>query len=213
LFRSAGFYSGETVFQQEVIAGQSVEFDYRGTRVARFTPEFQFIYTVSKWSADDSWAVNLTNINDTICILKKYESDFDWSTLSKWFAASPHLFPITAALLHYLEQADIVTVSPQLRKALAAADCKLGPRTLKLLTWLLHTYPFNARDKFYGSYAMWRAHALWLYLTKPNSRDSKIPIAVFRALLRSANYGRYNPIVFVPFRLKALVYRIRGSRH
>ena len=212
LFRSTGFYANEYVFQPDNFAGQHVKFDYRGIRVARFTPEFQFIYAVSKWSADDHWAVNLKNINDIIHILKKYESEFDWPTLSKWFAASPHLFPITAALLDYLEQADIVTVSPQLREALADADRKLGARTLKLLTWLLHTYPFNARGKVYGRYARWRAHALWLYLSKPNCRDFKIPIAILRALLRSANYGRYNPIVFVPFRLKALVYRIRGNR-
>ena len=50
LFAPAEYYSGEYVFQPDNIAGQSVEFDYRGTRVARFTPEFQFIYTVSKWS-------------------------------------------------------------------------------------------------------------------------------------------------------------------
>ena len=149
LFAPAEFYSGEYVFQPDNIAGQSVEFDYRGTRVARFTPEFQFIYTVSKWSVDRDWAVNLKNINDTIHILRKYQSEFDWPTLSRWFAASPHLFPITTALLHYLEQADIVTVSPQLREALAGADRRLGSKTLRLLAWLLHTYPFNARDKVY----------------------------------------------------------------
>ena len=209
LFRSTGLYSGETVFQPEIFAGESVEFDYRGTRVARFTPECQFIYTVSKWSVDESWAVNLTNINDTIHILRKYNSEFDWPTLSKWFAASPHLYPITAALLDYLEQADIVAVAPQLREVLAGTDRELGSRTLKLLAWLLHTYPFNARNKDYGRYARWRAHSLWLYLSKPNSHYFKMPIAILHAMLRSASYGRYNPIVFVPFRWKALVYRIK----
>lgn len=209
LFGSAELYSAESIFQPDNVAGQTIECDYRGTRVARFTPEFQFIFTVSKWSVDESWAVNLKNINDVIHILRKYESEFDWSTLSKWFAASPHLIPITAALLHYLEQADVVRVSPQLHEALAGADRKPGSITLKLLAWLLHTYPFNALDKVYGRYARWRAHALWLYLSKPNGCDSKIPIAIFRALLRSAKYGRYNPIVVVPFRLKILVHRVR----
>ena len=209
LFGSVEFYSGETVFQPDNIAAQIVEFDYRGIRVARFTPEFQFIFTVSKWSVDEGWAANLASINDVIHILRKYESEFDWSILSKWFAANPHLYPIIVALLHYLEQADIVRISPQLREALAGAGRKLGPITLKLLLWLLHTYPFNARDTVYGRYAQWRAHALWLNLSKPNSSDIKIPIAILRALLRSANYGRYNPIVIVLFRLKVLVYRIR----
>ena len=209
LFSPAEFYSGEHVFQPDIIEGQSVEFDYRGIRVARFTPEFQFIYTVSKWSVDANWAVNMKNINDTIHILRKYESTFDWPTLSKWFAASPHLYPITAALLHYLEQADLVTVSPQLREALAGADRKLGPRRLKFLAWLLNTYPFNARDKNDDSYEAWFAHALWLYLTKPNSRDLGIPREIMRQFCTNALYGKYNPFRRVQSGLKALVHRTK----
>ena len=209
LFSAEEFYSGETVFQSDNIARQSVEFDYRGIRVARFTPEFQFIYTVSKWSVDVGWAVNLASINDTIHILRKYESEFDWSTLSKWFADSPHLFPITAPLLHYLEQAELITVSPQLREALVRADRKLGLRKLKLLAWLLRTYPFNARDKFYAAYKRRCAHALWLYLSKPNNRDLGIPRELLRQLHLSALYGKYNPVRRVLSGLRTLIHRIR----
>jgi hypothetical protein len=212
LFALAEFYSGEYVFQSDNIERQIVEFDYRGTRVARFTPEFQFIYTISKWSVDRDWAVNLKNINDTIHILRKYESEFDWPTLSRWFAASPHLFPITATLLHYLEQADIVTVSPQLHEALAGADRKLGSKTLRLLAWLLHTFPFNARNKVYEDHTRWFAHALWLYLTKPNSRDLGITSAILHKLYISALYGKYNPVRRVLSGLKTLVYQITGNR-
>jgi hypothetical protein len=209
LFGSDELYSREPVFQPRSFAGQSIAFDYRGIRVARFTPEFQFIFTVSKWSVDDDWAINLTGINDVIHILRKYEYDFDWLTISTWIAANPHLGPIITALLYYLEQAAIVTISPGLRRVLSGVDQTPGKQTLRLLAWLLHTYPFNARNKVYGGYARWRAHALWLHLSKPDGRDIKIPIAICRAMLRSADYGRYNPIVVVPFRLKALVYRLR----
>jgi hypothetical protein len=209
LFAPAEFYSGEYVFQPDIVAEQIIEFDYRGVRVARFTPEFQFIYTVSKWSVDRDWSVNLKNINDTIHILRKYESEFDWPTLSRWLAASPHLFPIIVVLLHYLEQADIITVSPQLFEALAGADRKLGSKKLRLLAWLLHTFPFNARNKVYDGYARWFAHALWLYLTKPNDRDLGIPSELFHQFYMSALYGKYTPIPRVRAGLKALVYRIR----
>ena len=59
-------------------------------RVARFTPEFQFVFTLSKWSVDENWAINLTSVNDIIHILKKYESTFNWQTLSKWIAIAAH---------------------------------------------------------------------------------------------------------------------------
>ena len=209
LFAQTEFYSGEYVFQPDCIAGQNVEFDYRGTRAARFTPEFQLIYTLSKWSVDESWAVKLTSINDTIHILKKYEPELDWPTLLRWFAASPHLLPITVALLHYLEQADIVAVPPLLRESLADADRKHGPRKLKLLTWLLHTYPFNARDKFHGGFSRWCAHSLWLHLTNPNSRDLGITSARLHRFYMSALYGKSNPFRSVKSGLNALVYRIR----
>lgn len=212
LIGAADFYAGEPVFQSDIFTAHKVEFEYEGTRVARFTPQYQFIYTVSKWSADAGWAENLTNINDVIHILKKYESEFDWPTLSRWISASPYLIPITVALLHFLEQADIITVSPRLRDALFGADHKLGPKRLKMLTWLLNTYPFNVRNKNYGGYSRWRANALWLYLSKPKISDSEIPIAILRALLRSLRYGRYNPIYFVPLRLKALFYWIKEKR-
>jgi hypothetical protein len=211
LFGSPEFYSGEYVFQPDIITEQSVEFDYIGTHVARFTPEFQFIYTVSKWSVDREWARNLKNINDIIHILGKYESGFDWPKLSKWFAASPHLCPITYALLHYLEQADIVTVSPQLREALACADRKLGSRTLMMLAWLLHTYPFNARNKVYNAYTRWCAHALWLYLTKPIGRDLGIPGAIWYEFWQSALYGKYSPFHKLMSGLKRLGYRAKGN--
>ena len=161
---------------------------------------------------DRDWAVNLKNINDTIHILRKYESEFDWSTLSRWFAASPHLFPINTALLHYLEQADIVTVPPQLREVLAGADRKLGAKTLRLLAWLLHTFPFNARNKAYEGYTRWFAHALWLYLTKPNDRDLGIQSEILHQFYMSALYGKYSPTRRVLSGLKMLVYQITGNR-
>jgi len=209
LFGSEEFYSREAVFQRESFAGQAIPFDYHGIPVARFTPEFQFIFTVSKWSVDDDWAINLTGINDAIHILQESESQFDWPTISGWTEANPHLVPIISALMHYLEQVGIVTMSPELQKALAGAAQEPRKRTMELLARLLHAYPFNADTMAHGGYARWRAHALWLHLSKPGGSDFKIPMAILRAMLRSARYGRYNPIVVVPFRMKTLLYRVK----
>jgi hypothetical protein len=211
LFGVAEFYSQESAFQPESIEEQTIEFNYRGTRAARFTPELQLIYTVSKWSVDSSWSVNLTNINDTIHILKKYESVLHWPRLSDWFAVSPHLFPTTVALLTYLEQADIVSVSPNLREALAGADRELAPRTLKLLTWLLHTYTFNARNSVHSGFSRWCTHSLWLLLTNPNRRALGIPGAILYQFCMSALYGDNYSIRRLLFEIKALFLRLRNS--
>lgn len=207
LFAKAEFYSGENVFLPDNIAGQRIEFDYKGNRVARFTPEFQLIYTLSKWSVDRGWATNLKNINDAIHILKTHEAEFDWPVLNNWFAASPHLFPITAPLLHYLQATDILTIPAQLPEALACANRTLGPTKMRLLVWLLHTYPFNAVVKPPKAYRSWFAHALWLYLTRPIGRELGITRQLWYEFRQSALYGKYSPVGRTMSTFKALVYR------
>lgn len=212
LFGSAELYSKERVFMSDTFGKEIVEFEYCGIPAARFSPEFQFIYTVSKWSVDQGWAINLKNINDTIHILAEHQSTFDWLLLKKWLTISPRLTPVISSLLQYLEAAQLVTISHRLRAVLSDAAPPSGRHTMKLLARLLHNYPFNAQCKFYSRYAQWRAHSQWLYLSRPNGRDLKIPVSIFQSLLRSANYGRYNPIYIVLFRLQGLAYRIRRGR-
>lgn len=194
LFATDEFYAAEAVFRLDNIARNTVEFDYRGTRAARFTPEFQFIFTASKWSADRDWAVNMMNINDMVHILRKYQATFDWTVLSRWFADSPHLVLIIAPLLRYLERADIVTLLPQMNELLVRGDRQLGPRKLKMLAWLLRTFPFGARNRIHGAYARWCAHAIWLYSTRPHGRSLGIRKTLLRQLSLSALYGKYNPV-------------------
>ena len=211
LFGSPEFYSGEYVFQPGNITAQTVDFDYRGVLVTRFTPEFQFIYTVSKWSVDFDWATNLKNINDTIHILRKYDSAFDWATLSMWFAANPHLAPLVAPLLNYLQRVELVIVSPQLRQVLTRADHNLGPKKLRMLEWLLHTYPFNAQNKNVPNYRRWFAHAFWMYLTKPKSRNLGIGREITRQFYTNALYGQYNPIRRLRSLIEEVTNRLRRN--
>lgn len=203
LFAKAEFYAEEPVFQPDNIRTQTIEFNYQGVGANRFTPEFQLVYTLSKWSADRDWAVNLKNINDIIHILNLYQARFDWAIISAWYKANPHLFSITTALLHYLEQANILKISPQMREILACADHPLSATTLKLLAWLLRTYPFNSRNKLYDGHVRWYAHAAWLYLTKPASRDLGIAKAILHQFYLSALYGRYSPISKILSALKS----------
>ena len=212
LFGSAEFFSGASVFLRDVVNGQLVEFDYRGYRASRFTPEFQFIYTLSKWSADEGWAVNIKNINDLIHILKKYESDFDWPVLKQWFRNSPHLMPIWMALSKYLDATGIFRASPGFEALFADTAQVVGPRTLRLQLWLLERYPFSAHSRHQGRFERWCAHSLWLNLSKPGSHDLKLPIALLLTLLRCSNYGRYNPIQIVSFRIRPLLQRLANVR-
>ena len=209
LFGSHEFYSRECVFQTNSITAQSVDFDYRGIRVTRLTPEFQLIYTVSKWNVDFDWATNLKNINDTIHILTKYESAFDWATLSNWFANNPHLPPIIAPLLNYLQQVGLTVDSPKMRDALACGDHNLGPRTLRLLAWVLHKYPLNSRARTSPNYGGWFAHALWMYLTKPKNRKLGVGREIMRQFFTNALYGKYNPIRRMWSPIEAVIDRMR----
>ena len=194
LFAPGEPFAEEPVFQSDNIDTQKLEFEYRGIKALRFTPEYQLVFTISKWGIDGNWAVNLTNINDTIHILRRNESELNWSTLAGWLAANPWLYGNITALMTYLEKTDIVTVPPQLWEMLTDTDRKIQPGTMRILLWLLHDYPFNAREKSRDGYAGWRAHAMWQYLTRPNSRDIMIPFSILRTMLRSIHHGKYNPL-------------------
>ena len=193
LFAPGGRFAEQPVFQTDNIRAQTVEFDYNGIRASRFTPEFQLVYTIGHWAVDGNWAVNLTSINDTIHILRRHQSDMNWSTLEGWIAGSPRIYPNIAALTSYLDQADIVAMSPRMREVLAHSKLELGRRTTKILIWLLHNYPFNAGEKTRDSYAMWRARAIWQELARPSGRDIKIPYSFARTVFRSFHHGKYNP--------------------
>jgi hypothetical protein len=145
-------------------------------------------------SGDGNWASNLTSINDAIHILRKYESELDWSTLSGWFASKPWLYANFAVLMNYLEQADVVTVSPQMRNALELPAGAIEPMKLKLMMWLLHDYPFNARGKTRDGDARRHGHAIWLELNKKDSSNFKILKAMLRAMIGSVHHGKYNPL-------------------
>ena len=194
LFAPGGRFAEQPVFQTDNIRAQTVEFDYNGIRASRFTPEFQLVYTIGHWAVDGNWAVNLTSINDTIHILRRHQSDMNWSTLEGWIAGSPRIYPNIAALVNYLEQMDILTTSPGMHESLKNTKNELQPGTMKILLWLLHNYPFNAREKTRDGYARWRARAMWQELTRPNSRDIRIPFSFLRTAIRSIHHGRYNPL-------------------
>ena len=182
------------MFQPDSIASHQVDTELNGIRVARFTPELQFVYTISKWSVDRDWAVNLKNINDVVHILTSHEKDFDEQLLAGWFAESPHLYPITLALLNYLQQSNVVAEMPRLQNVLTMSGHSFGSTRLKIMAWLLHTFPFNVGERQYASYSRWCAFALWSFVSQPAGRSFGIPGTLTRQLYLSAVYGEFSPV-------------------
>ena len=207
LFEPGDPFAEELVFQTDNVEAHIVDFDYNEIPARRFTPEFQLVYTIAHWAVDGKWAVNLSGINDVIHMLRRDDPELDWSILSAWLKANPWLYASTATLVSYLQQADVVAVSPQMDEALARSGQALEPGVLKLLTWLLHNYPCNAREKTHDEYARWRACQLWRELIKPNSRDIRIPYAVTRTALRSVHHGKYNPLQWLLSFYRYLIFR------
>lgn len=186
--------AAEPVFQPNNVETQKLGFDYKGIRAARFTPEYQFVFTIAHWGIDGNWAVNLTSINDAIHVLRRYESRINWSMLFDWLDSSPCLYTNVAALMNYLVETDIVAIPPQFRDVLKSSNGQIQPRTAKTLCWLLHNYPFNAREIRHDRYAIARARIVWRDLTRPGHRDVLIPVSFLRALLRYIHVGKYNPL-------------------
>lgn len=202
----------EPVFQPDIIDAQKLEFDVKGIRAFRFKPEYQFIYTIAHWAIDGGWAVNLTSINDTIHIIRRYENELNWSVLAGWLATNPNLYPSVAALTTYLEQSDIFAIPSQLRQMLDNSNVKLQPRTMKTLLSYLHEYPFNAHERSFGDYEIARARLVWRHLTRPNTHDLMIPVAILRARFRYIHAGKYNPLGWLLHLYRYLTARLLPDR-
>lgn len=189
--------SGAAIFQRNSIDSQLVRFSYGGVPAARFTPEFQLVYTVAHWGLDGNWASNITSINDVIHILRSHERDLHWPEVVGWVSESPWLHANLAALVKYLVKSELVTITPEKQRALAPATGHMQGKSERILLWLLHNYPFNAQEKKSNWQEEWRAHEFWRELTGSSGRDIVIPYAVLRTALRSIHHGKYNPIALL----------------
>jgi hypothetical protein len=201
----------DPIFQPNSIETQILEFEYSGVPAARFTPELQLVYTVAHWGLDGNWAVNVTSINDVIHILRGHQTELKWSTIGQWISRNPWLYPNIAALMTYLDRVDIVAMTLRMREALANTEIEMQRQTMRTLLWMLHNYPFNARDKFRDGYAIWRAGAMWQELTQPNSRDIRIPYYLLRTALRSIHHGKYNPLGWLLSFFRYFASRLRAD--
>ena len=72
----------------------------------------------------------------------------------------------------FLEQAGVVTMPRQLRELLSASEIRAGWTDIEMPNFAAAHVPLlMLENKIYAGYARRRAHALWLSLSQPNSRE------------------------------------------
>ncbi|MBT8085170.1 MAG: hypothetical protein HKN35_13840 [Woeseia sp.] len=186
--------AAEPLFQPENLSAHSTEFDYKGIRASRFSPELQFVYTIAHWGVDGGWAINLASINDVVHILRRHEAAFDFELLSGWVTANPWIRANVFALVSYLGHAGMINISPSMEDLLTLAGKNIYGRRRELLAELLQKYPMNGSAGVPDPYEMERARSLWVELTRPGYRDTQIPLSRLRIAIQSIHHGKYNPL-------------------
>ena len=192
LFRPESLPSRQPVFSRESMWEQTRPSTYRGHAVRRFSPEFQFVYTIAHWGFDSKWPVNLLSIVDTTHILQEHSTAMDWPQIAGWMEENDWLAGCVTILLTYLHAIGLVTLPEAIESATERSAKKLGRRNLKLFHRLIDTFPVGGRDKAGPLREEWSAQVFWEALLLPSSRFLRIPNACIRTIFSNSN--RYNPI-------------------
>ena len=210
LFAPGRMIANELVFQLPNLEKQRRLFEYNGIPAAKFSPEFQLIYSISHWGVDANWALHLTSVNDVVHIIRRYEKDFDWTLLERWLSENPWLFPTMLALTTYISRSEIINIPPPLLHSLSNCGHKVEPTTMKVLNWLLHNYPFNAPLKRRSDNAIAGTRVVWQDLTKPYNRDFMIPLSFLRGAIRYAYVGKFNPLRWISYLYRLIRGKLRS---
>jgi hypothetical protein len=161
--------------------------------VGRFTPQFQFTYTVAHWAADSKWAINIHSIIDSICLLTNPGHKVDWNYVRQAMDQSPWLARVISVLLIYLEDARLAEMPLELRSVVNQARLSLGEFNVRLLHWLIDEFVMRGRSHaaiFLNQ--RWSAATFWTLMLEPETAGIRIPTAAIGSFLSDRNV--FNPL-------------------
>jgi hypothetical protein len=157
---------------------------FGGVPCCRLSLEYQLVHTAIHWALDGKWPVNVISINDLLHLLNHPNGSPDWGTVAAWMEGSAFFAEILAVIVLYLADCDLAAVPVELEAPIAAARRRLGQVNLRILHWLLGTFPLSGRRKVGWVLTRLNARIIWLTLLEPRSRYLRLPVAVSRVVFK-----------------------------
>ena len=196
LFPARSLASAQPLFQTGILRDQLRESKFMDRLVYRFTPEYQFAYTVGHWARDRKWPVNVISVNDVLHIVRK-NTHFDWKLIDSWIRENDWLAGSLIVMLHYLVDCKLIRCRPELSEYLPYYVKKIGRMNLSCLEWLVHTFPVSGRQNVAGILTPWGARLIWRTMLEPRARYARFPYAIYKFMFNKRNRTKISLIVYL----------------
>jgi hypothetical protein len=183
LFSSTAF-AKQHLFQISTIWDFVEPAEFNGIRCLTFQPEFQLLYTVAHWGIDGKLTVNLISINDVVLMLRRQDRPMNWTLIDSWLSDNPLLADYFSVLLLFLNNAGIAPLPTGITKRIEASARRIGTINVKILHWLLYTFPVSGRTKVAWAITSQNAGVLWQTLLEPRHQSLRLLFAIKKIIFR-----------------------------
>lgn len=170
--------------QPEVFRGEIRPSTFQGIPCRRFSPEYQIVYTLMHWAIDYKWPFNVISINDIIHLVNRKDVTPDWDRIAAWMNDYSIFGDTLTVLFLYLQDCGLIDLPPALQSEIGVAKKRLGRTNLRILHWLLTTFPMTGRRKVGWVMTRQNARVIWLTLLEPRHKWRRPLVALSRILFR-----------------------------
>lgn len=177
-------YAADPLLQPSVFFEAVRDASFDGLRCRRFSLEYQIVHTLMHWAIDHKWTINVISINDFVHLTNATDPTLDWRRLAGWMRESPSFADVYAVLAIYLEAAGLIRLPAELAGEVEVARRRLGAVNLRVLHWLLHTFPLSGRRKVGWVLTPLNVRVLWLTLLEPRHKSLRLLVAAYRIVFR-----------------------------
>jgi hypothetical protein len=181
---SSRLLAGDPLLRPELHWQEARPSSFAGRACRRFTPEYQIVHTLMHWAVDQKWTVNVISINDFIHLMNRAEPAPEWRRLAGWMAQSPRFADAFTVLALYLEECGLLHTPGALAAPVLASRRRLGAFNLRILHWLLRTFPLSGRRKVGWVLTPTNTRIVWLTLLEPRHKILRPLVALSRVLFR-----------------------------
>lgn len=174
----------ERLFEISTIWANVETAEFSGINCLKFSPEFQLLYTVMHWGLDGKWTINLISISDVILMLRREDPPVNWALIQSWLTENQSLADIFAVLLLYLDSAGVLPIPAAIKEQIRTSSRRIGTINMKVLHWLLFTFPLSGRKKVAWALTVENTRLLWGTLLEPRHKSLRLITAVARIMFR-----------------------------
>ncbi len=177
-------HSALPLYQPELFWSQTVRSVFDGMHCMRFTATYQFVHTVNHWALNGGWAHNVIGFNDVMVMVNRDENRIDWRQVGLWMHEYPQFAEQLAVLFFYLEGCGLIDVPEILLPEMDAARGRIGAINIRILHWLLRTFPMSGRRKVGWVLSAENALVVWRTMLEIRPKYLRVGTAMSRVIFR-----------------------------